>query len=285
MSDPNIGAIGVLATAEGSHRHLPWLVVHEADLRCGFAASSSDAKYDQELARAAAFEKTLVDDGALIVKHSGPTFRKKSKRRDLDALEASRKTRYRVSKHDLRHQGALRRPVDRQRTSHQCDKHGGDASWTVVESTDKLGSETSPSRARSCSSSKTVRSCSRAVPLTAAAATTAGIADPHTVLDTLDLSKKLESEEYNHRRSIAADRARLSRVQVNPTSNAGAWSSCSRAGMPRVRAARSVESRMRSTRGNTASFRSLHPPRKNDLNTTCGASYAASRDAGNLTIR
>jgi polyphosphate:AMP phosphotransferase len=96
---------------------------------------SSAAEFDNELERIVAFEKTLADDGALILKfwmHLG----RKAQERRLKELEKNPLTSWRVSKRDWQHfeaydrfAAAAERVVMRTST--------GSAPWTIVDGRDE----------------------------------------------------------------------------------------------------------------------------------------------------
>ena len=96
---------------------------------------TGSARFDEQLAEIAAFEKALADDGALILKfwmHLGRTAQKKR----LKKLERDPLTRWRVTKRQWKHWrmydefvAAGERAIERTSTS--------DAPWTIVEGADE----------------------------------------------------------------------------------------------------------------------------------------------------
>jgi polyphosphate kinase 2 (PPK2 family) len=157
------------------------------------------------LRRAAAFEQDLVRDGTLLVKlwlHVG----KSEQARRFEKLEKSKQTRWRVSKADRKrheryneHRAAAERALRITST--------GPAPWTVIESADTRFREVAVAQhllerlqARVASST----------PEPARRAPDPDVPDPVTILDSLDLEKKLDKEEYE--RELERMQAKLYRL-------------------------------------------------------------------------
>ena len=143
------------------------------------------------LQRIQGFEKMLVDDGTLIIKwwfHLS----KKAQQKRLKALASDPDTRWRVTKQDWKHfklYDKFRRVSER--TLRETST--GEAPWLVIEGTDK--------RYRSLTAARDLldRITQRlAGPAAAPAARkpTRVKQDPHTILDTLDLSQQLTDKKY-----------------------------------------------------------------------------------------
>lgn len=154
-----------------------------------------------QIARINGFERTLVDAGTLLIKlwfHIG----KKVQRARLKQLESKKTTRYRVTKRDWENHAhyaafvsATEDVISRTST--------GQAPWRVIDAEDH--------RYRNLSAGRAILDAIEArlaQPLAPEAGTRLPpIADPVTLLDRLDLSRKLERGEYET--SIAREQARL----------------------------------------------------------------------------
>ncbi len=149
-----------------------------------------DGKLEQAIQRIARFEQTLADDGALIVKLWFHLSKKEQKKR-LDDLASRKETRWRVTKEERQNHelyDTFTHVVERviRETS------TGAAPWTVIESTDP--------RYRDITVGETLLAAIRhrlAHPTARAApATESPVADPQTILDTLDLRRKVEDDGY-----------------------------------------------------------------------------------------
>ncbi len=161
------------------------------------------AEFDAHLERIAFFEQMLVADGALIVKF-WLHLSKKAQRRRLEALEADRRTRWRVSRTDWKHFELF----DRFRRI--CERalgrtDSGGAPWTVVEATDD--------RYREVTVASTLLAALRGrlaaqAPAGKAAATAkaapAAKAERGGVLDGVDLARRVSDREYDSRLREAA---------------------------------------------------------------------------------
>ncbi len=175
-----------------------------------------EGSFDEEMNRVIAFEKTLADDGALILKFWMHLSKKAQKAR-LKALEKSTLESWRVTKQDWRHwemYDSFMRAAERllARTS------TGEARWIIVEGEDH--------RYRSLTVLCTLRDAlthhlerhaqRRAVSQSANPGTSSGHVDPvlptvigglPTVLDTLDMTQALPKKDY--RAALSAEQGRL----------------------------------------------------------------------------
>jgi polyphosphate:AMP phosphotransferase len=166
-----------------------------------------DDAFERELERAMAFEKALSDDGALIVKFWFHVTKRKQKAR-LRELTKSKSARYLVAKQVLKHSrlyDELLQICGRLVTKTSVET----APWTVVEAGDRRFRNLTVGREllRALEEHLTTHGTngeSRA-PATIAQGE---MADPQTVLDTLDLTRKLDVDEY---------KARVSRAQQKLT--------------------------------------------------------------------
>jgi AMP-polyphosphate phosphotransferase len=161
--------------------------------------------FEQSLARIRAFEKMHADDGALFVKfwlHIG----KREQRKRLKKLASERATRWRVTPQDWKNHALYDRFVDVSAQALQATS-SGEAPWNVVESADE--------RYRNLTVAETLRDRIR-VQLEARKSVEAprppdpNVPDPSTVLDALDLSQKLDKEEYE--KKLEALQGRLNRL-------------------------------------------------------------------------
>jgi polyphosphate:AMP phosphotransferase len=139
------------------------------------------------------FERALTDDGALIIKfwlHLG----KKEQRKRLEKFESNKETAWRVQPEDWKQQ----RRFDAIASSAELvlrQSSFGDSPWTVVESTDHRFRNVSVAQ-------RIVHELERRLAgqtTSAASRPEPSISDPQTILDTLDLERKLEPAEYEQR--------------------------------------------------------------------------------------
>ena len=157
---------------------------------------TKNTAFDAALARINAFEKALVDDGALIIKfwfHLG----KQEQQARLNSLIKNPATRWRVTEVDWKHfklYDKFRRTSERALRTTST----GEAPWVVVEGADK--------RYRSITVGNHILdllSKRLAVENRPAAASIhsprAETKDPTTLLDKLDLSQTLSDEKYEKR--------------------------------------------------------------------------------------
>lgn len=156
------------------------------------------------LERIATFERALIDDGALIVKfwfHLS----KKEQRRRLERLEGNKETAWRVRREDWkeqRHFDAIAGSAERvlQRSSF------GEAPWKVVASADARFRNVTVARHLL---DELERRLAR-VEERPSARPEPAVENPMTILDTLDLTKKLERKEYEE--SLLRYQAKLNKL-------------------------------------------------------------------------
>jgi AMP-polyphosphate phosphotransferase len=156
---------------------------------------TKDGDLDSALIRINAFEKELIDEGALILKfwfHLS----KDAQRKRLHALEKDEKTRWRVTKLDWKHfklYDRFRRISERALRATST----GDSPWVVIEGEDEryrsitVGNhilELIQKRLAECKSSEVVADSSPTPKIETK--------DPYTLLDTLDLSQRLSDAKY-----------------------------------------------------------------------------------------
>jgi polyphosphate:AMP phosphotransferase len=167
---------------------------------------TSRADLDRELARIAAFEQMLVQDGALLVKiwlHLS----KKAQKKRLRKLEKNAATRWRVSRLDWKHfklyDDFMR--VD-ERSLRATDT--GYAPWTIVEAVDDRYRELTVGRTLLVA---VERRCALAVePSATAVAPPAPPGEVTSILDTVDLTRKVSEGLYE--KKLARLQGRLSRL-------------------------------------------------------------------------
>jgi polyphosphate:AMP phosphotransferase len=190
---PPAGRIGVF---NGNWYTRP--IVDRAEGRSGSKAFAA------ELARIAAFERTLADDGVLIVKlwlHLS----KRQQRARLDDLAADKTTRFRIAKHEWRRLEAY---SQFRRASEQAvrETSTGVAPWSVIEGEDVRYRDVEAARALLNAMEKRL-----AVPHVERTPVPEPIApNPQTILDTLDFNSRVPKEEYQKR--IFKLQARLNRL-------------------------------------------------------------------------
>ncbi|MEM9695014.1 MAG: polyphosphate:AMP phosphotransferase, partial [Myxococcota bacterium] len=152
----------------------------------------TEAEFDAELARGAAFEKLLTDEGTLIIKIWLHITKDEQKRR-FNQLEKRKTTRWQVTKRDWSNhkryddfRAAAERAIRKTST--------GEAPWILIEANDRRYRRIEAAR-------QLVSAMQRHVdrPATNGGNPEAPIANPTTILDTLDLSRRLERDEYQAR--------------------------------------------------------------------------------------
>ena len=161
-------------------------------------------RFGRELGRIAAFERTLADDGVLIVKlwlHLS----KHDQRRRLRALDATTATRFRVGKHEWRR---LELYDDFRRASERAVRETSTplAPWTVIEATDARYRDVEAARALLDALERRL-----AVPrLERPRESEAETLHPPTILDTLDFTTRVAKDDYDRR--MPELQARLNRL-------------------------------------------------------------------------
>lgn len=179
---PRAGRIGVFL---GSWYTRP--IVEHAEKR------SSDAEFDRDLQRIAAFEQTLAEDGVVLVKlwlHLS----KAQQRRRLEALDSDENTRFLIGKKE---RSRTRRYKAYRRTSERAvrETSTGVAPWTVVEAGDARFRDVE-------AASKLLQVLEERLSQTRPARTIqapAPVANPQTIFDTLDFASRASKEEYQTR--------------------------------------------------------------------------------------
>jgi polyphosphate:AMP phosphotransferase len=151
------------------------------------------AEFEHALSRIASFERTLADDGTLLVKLWLHLSKKDQKRR-LKALESSPDTRFQVKKQDWKD---FEKYDEFQSISAQAlrETSTGENPWTLVEATDARYRNLAVGRALLSALERRLRGEPRA----RSAIPQATIADPVTILDTLDLTRRLSKDDYLER--------------------------------------------------------------------------------------
>ena len=166
----------------------------------------SDAEFDRHMSQVAAFEKTLVDGGALIIKlwlHLS----KSEQRKRFKKLEKNKETRWRVTKQDWKNHkryDSFRRVTERALR----ETSTGRAPWSVIEASDRRYRDATVAR-------HVLERIGRhldAPPPAEQPRPMSAIEDPETILDTLDLSRSLPRDEYKSKlRQLQARLHELSR--------------------------------------------------------------------------
>jgi polyphosphate:AMP phosphotransferase len=156
-----------------------------------FAGKTDDAELDAALARACAFERTLVADGALIVKlwlHMPErALKKRVAKLEKDKLRAWQVTK--ATREELRRYGRLCRLAERTLRL----TNTGRAPWTIVESTDERYRNVTIAEhlAARLKAHLEERSGDTPPPVEMEP-----ISDPVTVLDAVDLGKSIDKDDY-----------------------------------------------------------------------------------------
>jgi polyphosphate:AMP phosphotransferase len=153
---------------------------------------SAKEELEEQLQRIKIFERSLVDDGALIIKLWFHLSKKAQKKR-YDELLAHKRTSWRVTKQDL----ANRKLFDRfaEVSEHAIrETSTGSAPWTIIESTDR--------RYRDLAAGETIAQAlverlEKKPPARAAKESRPVPVDGKTILDSVDLSKKVSDKEYD----------------------------------------------------------------------------------------
>ena len=164
---------------------------------------------DTRLSHINAFEKELVDDGALVIKLWFHISKQKQKKR-LRKLEANPDTAWRVSKQDWKHYklSDTFREVDERALRATST---GEAPWLVIEGVDSRYRTMTAARyvhdliRRRLDAGKITNHSGGVLPISST--TTAAQV---TILDQLDLTKHLESGEYRER--LAHIQGKVSRL-------------------------------------------------------------------------
>jgi polyphosphate:AMP phosphotransferase len=149
--------------------------------------------FEESLAEIQSFERTLVDDGALIIKLWFHLSKKQQKER-FDELKKNKLTRWRVTGQDLKNHELYDRYVEVSERALR-ETSTGQAPWTIIEASDD--------RWRNIAVGETIaaavrdrlekRPPPRFVPKGPPAAL-----NGRTILDTVDLKRKISDEKYEH---------------------------------------------------------------------------------------
>jgi AMP-polyphosphate phosphotransferase len=165
---------------------------------------TSDAEFDVALARANSFEKKLVEDGALFIKlflHVS----KEEQQKHFKKLSKDPHTRWRVTKQERKNAERYDtfRPLYERMIRHTST---GEAPWTVIEAGDQRYRRIAVARQLATA----LRHRLEEPRAPASNGQEALIPDPETILDRIDLSAKLEKDEYSAR--LGKAQARLAEL-------------------------------------------------------------------------
>jgi polyphosphate:AMP phosphotransferase len=181
-----------------------------------------DAELDMALARATAFERELVDDGAIVIKLWLHITRAEQKKR-YKRIEADPKAPWPVTKRDWKNHALyseFRRVASRALRLTSLPE----APWTVVEAGNahyrdievarqliaQLGHRLAQPTGAVAVASSEPRPPERGDPSTAHDPIASNARGPATILDTLDLTQSLSRDEYDQR--LVEAQARLNRL-------------------------------------------------------------------------
>jgi polyphosphate:AMP phosphotransferase len=163
-----------------------------------------DDQLDATMRRVNAFEKALADDGALVIKLWFHISKKQQKKR-FRSLEKSPETSWRVSKTDWKHHD-LYDDFRAVCTRALRETSTGEAPWTIIEGTDERFRHVTVARhiIERIDQRLAAPTPSRPPP------PNPDVPDPVTILDSLDLSKKLDKKNYEE--ALAQEQARLNKL-------------------------------------------------------------------------
>ncbi len=154
---------------------------------------SSRSELAEQLARINGFERTLAQDGTLLIKlwlHIS----KKAQRKRFKELESDKTTRYRVSKQDWKNHERYDE-LERVRKTALSETSTADARWLVIDAADARARNLTAARAiLDALESRLAEPKPERVPQPKP-----NIADPKTLLDDLDLSQALTKHDYEAR--------------------------------------------------------------------------------------
>jgi len=173
----------------------------------------SSAEFDEALSRVVRFEKTLADEGALILKVWMHLSRPAQKAR-LKSLEKNELTAWQVAKSDWRNYKRYDRFVaTAERLIMQTSK--GNAPWRIVEGLDSRyrSAVVLAALAEAIEAHLARRSAQKrlAAEIKAAPPAVPAVLGPHpTILSSLDMTQSLEGEAYG--RALQEQRARLAHL-------------------------------------------------------------------------
>ena len=169
---------------------------------------TSTAELDDALARIAFFEKMLVEDGALILKFWFHLAEREQRRR-LRRLERDKATRWRVSPIDWRHLALydkFRKHSERALARTDTEL----APWYVVEAADDRYRELTTGRTLLAALRRAVAPAPGAAPAARAPAAAAAPGGGLTILDRVDLTRRVTDAAY--RKELAGLQARLNEL-------------------------------------------------------------------------
>jgi len=183
-------------------------------LMCGF--KKKEAALAEPIYDIKSFEKTLVDNGTVVIKFFLHVSRKEQQQR-LTALAGDPDTAWRVKKSDLKQNRRYRKRQLRFEHMLYATNHDA-APWTVVEANDSRFADVKVYRTVLSAMEKAVelkrqnKAASKAKPNTRAksASKAKKVASTDSVLAKVDLSKTLERSEY--RSKLKAAQNELSRI-------------------------------------------------------------------------
>jgi polyphosphate:AMP phosphotransferase len=159
-----------------------------------------NAELDRQLAAVNAFERLLVDDGALLIKFWMHLSRDRQRKR-LAALAKDRRTRWRVTDADWEHFGMYDRFA--RISAHALRRTStGDAPWTIVEGFDRRYQTLTVGRhlLGRLQAHLAARAARAAAPVAAAPpVVTAAGERPVTILSAVDLTRSLDEASYRRR--------------------------------------------------------------------------------------
>jgi polyphosphate:AMP phosphotransferase len=176
------------------------------------------AEMERQLGGVVAFERLLVDDGALILKFWMHLSKKRQKKR-LEALAKDPRTRWRVTETDWAHFEMYDR--FRKISSEALRRTStGEAPWTIVEASDRRFQLLAVGRALR-DRLRARLATTRGAPGGAAPAAPTSPPGARTILSSLDLSQRLTDDAYDERRereqgrlNLACRKAAASRIST-----------------------------------------------------------------------
>lgn len=170
---------------------------------------SSRAKFDQQLRRVAEFEKTLADEGAVILKFWMHLDRKAQRKR-LETLERDPLTRWRVTKLQWKHWGMYDRFINAAEQAIRATSTA-QAPWAIVEGRDEKYRTLTV--AESLRGAIERRLSQQPVATSAIAAQRRPGSPPAipTVLSRLDMTKRLDKQTFG--RELLKYQGELNRLQ------------------------------------------------------------------------
>ncbi len=170
------------------------------------------AAFERALERMVRFEKMLVDDGALVLKF-WLHVPKRELRRRLDRAAKHPEKAWWVEEVDRRlHDSYEKAMATVERALRKTST--GEAPWTIVEATDPHWRNLAVGRALLQALERRLAEPPPERSVTAASAAAAATSDPYTILDTVDLSSKLDKAEYDARFERALSRLKVRTLEA-----------------------------------------------------------------------